>query len=89
MAYQDIVEMQGSQELMLRVSACAAGEGEAAPQDWVAVQSWALAAQPGWADAWSYAREQGIEAPERGRSDTVITDAMILSAVQVLLQEQV
>lgn len=87
MAYQDIVEMHSSQELMLRVSACVAGEGVATPQDWVADHSWAIASQPGWADNWSYARDQGHDIADRGRSDVVITDAQILAAVQSIRQQ--
>ena len=52
-------------------------------REWTTERSWDLAATPGWADAWESAEASGITDP--GASETVITDAMILSRVQPLL----
>ncbi len=44
---------------------------------------WKCAGQPGWGDAYAYALANGNERP--GDDPAVITDGMILSAVQAVL----
>ena len=45
---------------------------------------WTVCAEPGWADAYKYAVDAGN--PDPGGDEAVITDAMILSAVQKHLE---
>ena len=66
-----------------RFTACAAQQGVSEPERWVLTFRWRLAASPGWAEAWDYAVNTGVEEP--GCNDAVITDMQILSAVQALL----
>lgn len=82
MSYNDIVAMATDQDLLNRCIAAAAQEGqhEPGPQQWVATYMWHLVSSPGWADAWAYAVNSGNTTP--GDDGGVITDGMILSAVQ-------
>lgn len=84
MAYADIVEMAQSTTLRQRIAAAVAGEGEADPVQWAADNMWHLAASPGWADDWSYARDTATvnTNPDVGARSDVIDDPQILSAVQ-------
>lgn len=56
------------------------------PQLDVGVMMWLLAAQPGWSAAWESAQAtaRAEDAPPLGNDVTVITDAMILAAVQAV-----
>jgi hypothetical protein len=82
MGYLDIANMTENGALQRRLIACAATEGEADPETWVATHRWTLCAAPGWADAWASAEAAGSVDP--GVDDAVITDPMILSEVQAL-----
>jgi len=75
--------MSRDPDLVARVQACAAQEvpGED-PYQWVAVNMLELCASPGWDAAWASALAAGNPSP--GRDPAVISDAMILSAVQAL-----
>lgn len=88
MSYQDVVEMRDSYTLKSRITACAALEGVADPENWTYQRGWTMSSRLGWQEAWSQARSQGIEEVDRGRSDTVITDAMILDAVQAIVASE-
>jgi hypothetical protein len=68
--------------LLLRVTACAADEGLDNPEAWAWSRQWQISAQPGWDAAYSYAITANN--PNPGDDAGVITDAMILSAVQSL-----
>lgn len=85
MSYNDIATMAKDGDLRERIAACAAEEGvrEPHPTQWADRNQWALAASPGWADAYGYALNTNTERP--GKSESVITDTMILAAVQILL----
>jgi hypothetical protein len=74
--------MATDQDLLNRCIAAAAQEGvwEPGPQQWAAMHIWHLASSPGWADAYDYAVNAGNTEP--GKDGAVITDAMILAAVQ-------
>ena len=86
MAYADIAEIHGDYDLRQRMIACAATEHVAGSyEQWVADQAWALASQPGWESAWASAKAAGKT--DLGADEGVITDAMILSAVQTLKAE--
>lgn len=82
MAYADIADMRLDGSLVDRAIACAATEQIITPDKWVADRIWRLCASPGWSEAYSYARNSGNAQP--GRDAAVITDSMILSAVQAM-----
>lgn len=63
-----------------RVAACAATQQIEDAFHWANQNMWALAATPGWDEAYAYAINTNIERP--GWADTTITDIMILSGVQ-------
>lgn len=68
-----------------RVAACAATEGVSAPEQWTMEHAWQFAAQPGWAAAWESALAVHPEDDYLpGKDEAVVTDAMILAAVQSL-----
>jgi hypothetical protein len=89
MTYNAIADMARNESLQLRLTAAAASEGLYNPMMWVGQYVWNLVAQPGWPEAFAYA--QATRDPEDvgwvdpGRDEGVITDGMILSAVQGLL----
>ena len=80
MAYYDIAQMSADIDLSSRVAACAAQEGRPEPREWAADNMLTLAASPGWSEAWASATAGGNEQP--GRDAGVVTDGMILAAVQ-------
>jgi hypothetical protein len=85
MSYKTITLMHSSASLHGRLTAAAAKEEIAAPEQWVQGQMWFLAASPGWETAWENALKQGDNTkfnPDTGARDDVITDQMILAAVQ-------
>lgn len=84
MAYIDIVQMATNATLRTRVAAAAAAEGEGDPTQWAADNMWRIAAAPGWSDAWDYAEDTKTDNvnPDTGARDDVISDSMILAAVQ-------
>lgn len=85
MSYWTTSEMALDNDLTRREAACYAQE-PAADQDpttWALANGLALAAQPGWGDAWASALASGNPAP--GRDEAVITDSQILSGVQAVL----
>lgn len=84
MSFADVAVIHQDPWIRDRVAACVALTGSTAvrPEDWVAEHAWQLAKQDGWGAAWEAARlasKDGI-----GADETVITDAMILAAVQAL-----
>jgi hypothetical protein len=79
-SYFTISQMSHDPDLHERVSACAAQEQPDNPVQWAADNMLLLAAAPGWDAAWSSALAAGNPAP--GRDEAVITDGMILAAVQ-------
>lgn len=83
MAYWDVAQMSHDPDLQERVQACAAQEQDADPYAWAAEHMLALAAQPGWSEAWASAVAGGV--PNPGRDQAVISDGMVLSGVQAVL----
>lgn len=73
-------------DIWKRVTACAAEQGVSAPTIWVQEHLWQLAVQPGWGSAYATALVEKLENP--GLIEAVITDGMILSAVQALLNQE-
>lgn len=90
MTYKAIASIQANNSLRARMIACAAEQHAEQPYlVWVDSNSWDLAAQPGWSDAWLYAQTTHSNDPmayDPGDDEAVITDAMILSAVQHLME---
>lgn len=86
MSYYDVAAMARDEHLRDRIAACVALEGPAGehPVQWATQHQWALSASPGWGTAYAYAAGAGVQNP--GKDEGVITDQMILSAVQALLK---
>ena len=82
MTYMSVSLITQDPDLLARVTACAALEGDRDPELWTQRYKWAIAAQPGWGDAWQYAVDSNVS--NIGRDPAVITDGMILSAVQAI-----
>lgn len=82
MTYWTVALMSEDADLLARVTACVAIEGERDPELWTQRYKWAIAAQPGWGDAWEYAINIGHDPSTIGKDPAVITDLQILSAVQ-------
>ena len=90
MAYADIAALQQDTYFAYRVMAAYATEtlnvaDATDPGSWQAMHSWDMASQPGFGDA--YASAVAGEVPNPGNDPAVITDGMILSAVQSLLPQ--
>jgi len=88
MTYSSVVEMAQSDSLLNRVAAAAASEGfEDDPVSFARNMIWQIVASPGWSEAWDSAQAAASvnDNPDTGARDDVITDGMILSAVQPLL----
>jgi hypothetical protein len=83
MSYATQAVMAHDVDLIQRVAACAATQNVNNPEAWSWDRSWKLSATPGWDAAYSYAIAVELEKP--GNADNVVTDAMILSAVQPIL----
>lgn len=91
MTYNTVATIAGDYNLRQRVAACASTEGESSPVAWAEAHMWNLAGSPGWAEAWEYALNTTPadalppdDVASIGRREGVITDPMILSAVQPL-----
>ena len=86
MSYTSIVEMANSSSLIGRLTAAAAGETIASPEQWVRTNLWKIVSSPGWADDWAYAADTATvnTNPDLGIRVDVISDAKILSAVQAV-----
>lgn len=87
MSYWDQADLADDGDLRRRVIACAAREHVADPESWAYMRRWELSTQPGWVDAYASARADSVEFP--GRDEVVISDGMILAAVQTLKQPEV
>jgi hypothetical protein len=82
MTYKTTADISDDGRIARRVTAAAATEGIENPDYWTHNHRWGYAAQPGWAAAWDSAVAAGSETP--GDDPAVITDGMILAAVQAL-----
>lgn len=87
MSYLSVAAIKQNSWLRVRIAACVAVEDVSElPEEWVQDRLWALAAQPGWAQAWDSALAAHPEdSYEPGKDEAVITDGMILAAVQALV----
>jgi hypothetical protein len=84
MAYIDVAQMVKSVSLTERIYAAVSKEGIDPPEQWQFERRWRLASQPGWDAAWASAVAGGNDDP--GADPGVITDGMVLSAVQSLIE---
>jgi hypothetical protein len=82
MSYLTISTIAEDPVMRRRTAACAAVEGVPDPEGWAYLNSLLLAAEPGWSEAWESAVAGGN--PDPGGDGAVITDTMVLSAVQKL-----
>jgi len=84
MSYHTQAQLSEDLAIRQRVAAAAAKEGLVAPHPftWATERMWEIAAEPGWDDAYSYALAAGN--PEPTVDPAVISDGMILSAVQTV-----
>lgn len=80
MSYLDIWNIAQDPYLRSRITACAAQEGVVTPDAWAYSNSLQIAASPGWSEAWASAL--AAEHPNPGIDGAVISDGMILAAVQ-------
>ena len=80
MGYYEGWLLGNDQDFMNRVGFCAEIEGYGF--DWGIDNRMQVAAAPGFADAYAYALQTGVEFP--GRDESVISDLQILGAVQEL-----
>jgi hypothetical protein len=88
MSYTSMVEMTTSTALKLRVAACAADEGlDTDPAQWAEQNMWRVVVAADWVAAWdsAVATHSDNFNPDTGARDDVITDAMILSVVQPMV----
>jgi hypothetical protein len=83
MTYNTIATMAEDYALNRRIVAAVAEEDLSNPTYWTSLWHWTVVSQPGWAAAWESAVASGVTDP--GYNETVITDGMILSAVQYVI----
>lgn len=88
MSYLTISTIRQDPWIRDRVAACVAVEKLSdQPVQWAVDHAWKMAAQPGWAAAWESAlaaHPDGDPDYHPGADGAVITDGMILAAVQLL-----
>lgn len=82
MSFADTWAMSQDEDLRHRIVACCALEQIPAPEWWERDHHWQIVARTDWADAYAYAQASGNDRP--GLDAAVITDGMILSAVQTV-----
>ncbi|QIK64140.1 hypothetical protein G7068_13735 [Leucobacter viscericola] len=82
MSYLTQAKLAGDQLIIQRVTACAASEGVPDAPFWASQQGWRLSAQPGWDAAYESALASKVSEP--GGDSSVISDGMILAAVQAI-----
>lgn len=88
MAYYDVALLSSDADFTARVAAAYTTEtldnaDAENPSQWAVEHSWAMAAQPGFGDAYASALAGGIEHP--GADASVISDAQILGALQPMV----
>lgn len=83
MAYSDVALLSQDYDFMQRVNACVATEQQTNPTGWTQEHIWQVASSPGFGDAYASAIAGSVERP--GNDPSVISDGMILSAVQTIM----
>lgn len=87
MSYIGVSYMFDSGILRRRLTACAAMEQTPVPDQWVVLNIWEIITQPGWSEAWASALASDPDS-DPGANEAVITDGMILAAVQHIRSKQ-
>lgn len=82
MSYRTQAILSQNDQLLMRIAACASTQGIPGPVGWVYERQWEFSAQQGWDTAFSAALTSNTANP--GNQETIITDAMILTAVKAL-----
>lgn len=84
MTYNAIAAAAADSHLKARIAACFAQEtdGPEQPTALAELHMWRIVAAPAISDAYSYAVNTNVTNP--GKNESVVTDAMILSAVQAI-----
>lgn len=82
MSYLSQAALVDDVPLRRRMVACASISGVDDADSWAHQTRWRFATQHGWESAYETALDNGK--PKPGEDQTVISDAMILSAVQAL-----
>lgn len=84
MSYNSIAAAAQDSDLRLRIAACFAQEtdGPDQPEALAALHQWRICAEPGWGEAWESALAADPPIPVPGADPGVISDGMILTAVQ-------
>ena len=85
MSYISQASLVDDVQLRRRVVACASISGVDNANSWAHQNRWRFATQPGWESAYETAVRDNK--PKPGEDQTVISDAMILAAVQALQSE--
>jgi hypothetical protein len=90
MTYKAVADIVESPSLLRREHAALAKEGIDPPEQWQYVHRWELASSPGWDAAWDSALAAHPDDPDYDPGDDpgVITDGMILSAIQGIIQAE-
>lgn len=90
MTYSAVADMVESGSLTRRENAAIAKEGIDPPEAWQYDHRWKLAASPGWDAAWDSALAGHPDDPDYDPGDDalVVTDGMILSAIQQLIEAE-
>lgn len=85
MTYNAIASAAQDPDLRTRVAACFAQQttGPDQPEALAAVHIWRICADSAIHDAYAYAVATDVEQP--GKSESVVTDAMILAAVDAIV----
>lgn len=83
MSYSTLAQMAKDPDFLDRITACVATQGIRDAERWATDNRWAVAGQPDFDKAYSYAVDSGKTKP--GKDASVITDAQLLAAVQKLL----
>ncbi|MCJ0906211.1 hypothetical protein [Rhodococcus sp. ARC_M6] len=91
MTYADQHAMSQNSDIVARITACAATQTlppvpmftRGGPREWATRNAIRVAGQPGWPEAWASAIASDVQQP--GLDQGVISDGMILSAVQAVL----
>lgn len=86
MSYLTQSKMAQDYGLIMRIAACAATEGSVSPTSWADNNRQRIVAAPGWAAAWASAVAAEDDNP--GENEAVITDGMILAAVQPIIEAE-
>lgn len=89
MTYNALHDMKESRGLYNRIVSAAALEGIDTPDTWAMNNMWPIIARPDWIDSWAYGEQTKTinHNPDTGERDDVISDAMVLAAVQARIAE--